>query len=517
MSEPRTFAPQGPLALDPRAFGMVLLMPYQPVTVDRDGITILSIRGPLEQFSSLFCDSYEAIVARVDAAVAAAPKAIVLSISSPGGLVAGCFEAANRIRAACAARGVPLYAYADGTCASAAYALACAASHIAAPSTAAVGSIGVIAETRDTMAANAIAGVRVSLLKTGARKTDGNPNSEVGPAWAAMQKQVDALGEQFFAHVSAARGVSADAIRALDASVFIGADAQAMSLTDSTQTLDELVAAISAGTLTNQMTAPALPSARGDGAMASKAYEDAIAALRKAADGDDDTAKKARRMLKAELADDDTADSDSDTPTDDSNKKSRADDDTDSAKRGDSDVDAKKAAADQDAKRAKADAPDAPTDDSSSKKGRADSDTDAKAMAARVAKLEQTQATQAAAASAAALATARAQLFAARLDVSAELRASLADAPLATVESVLKATPRRSMAAAAASAALAVGTRGEGQGDGSESQLPPDEKYALDLRMGLMPLGVVVKHTPDRLILGAIEPVDPKANATHRA
>ena len=95
---PRKFDPPGPLALDPAAFGMVLLLPYEARTIERDGVTVLSIRGPIAQFADEFCESYESIVARVEAAAAKSPRAIVLSIASPGGVVAGCFEAVDAIR-----------------------------------------------------------------------------------------------------------------------------------------------------------------------------------------------------------------------------------------------------------------------------------------------------------------------------------------------------------------------------------------------------------------------------------
>lgn len=458
----RRFAPQGPLALDPKAFGMLLLMPYQPVTQDRGGVTVLSVRGPINQFRDVFCESYESIVERVDAALAARPKALVLSIASPGGVVSGCFEAADRIRSAAKAAGVPLIAYADGTCASAAYALACAADRIVAPATATVGSIGVIAEVRDTRAADAMQGVSVSLLRSGELKAAGNPHeSSVGPMGTALQAQVDRQAMEFYAYVGARRGLPADAVRALQANVFIGSDAQAQGLTDATQTLDELVASLTATTSPaapigvaeeetdmskETVIAPSAKAAAGDD---DKDYEAAIATLRKRAAAGDE---KAKRML-AELADASKED-------------------------GEPDGDEPRS--------------DAAPDSSPTKKdeGGAAASASAQAQAALVA----------------AHAAHRESLFAQRPDISPELRASLEQLDPAAVKRVLDATPRRAMNPAAAAGADVRPTRGEGQGGAPE---PTAEVSEIDVRMGVhsgLTEGVRRVDGGRRLIFGQVPP-----------
>lgn len=442
---PRRYEPAGPLALDPKAFGLMLLMPYVPVTTERNGVIILSVRGPLVQFRDVFCESYEALVERVDAALANRPRALVLSLASPGGSVAGCFETARHIRAAAVAAGVPLVSYVDGGACSAAYALACAADCIVAPPTATVGSIGVIAQVVDASSQVAAQGIQVRMLKNGARKADAVPAVQAtGEGLVALQSAVDRLAVEFFSFVGERRRISPDALRALEAASFIGADAQSMGLTDATQTLDELLSSIDSG----QTPAPAKgasqesqmqtkTSATGakattDTATASKAedekeYEAAIASLRKAAAAGDERAK---RMLAAELADEDEG---KDPP--------------------------------------EADAPPPPAKDESKGDDKKD-EKDAKAVANE------------------ALATAQAArrdaMLASRPDITPELRASLEKLPPDSVKEILAATPvTKAKLGAAAATAVVGGTLAAGKGEGDSATTVTPERAEMRARMGL--------------------------------
>ena len=95
----RTFSPPGLLALEPRAFGLVLAAPYKPHSEERDGVAVIGVRGPLMHHDDDFCESYDQIKRRVSAALASTCRAVVLAIDSPGGLVSGCFDTAAELRA----------------------------------------------------------------------------------------------------------------------------------------------------------------------------------------------------------------------------------------------------------------------------------------------------------------------------------------------------------------------------------------------------------------------------------
>jgi ClpP class serine protease len=162
--------------------------------------------------------------------------------------------------------GKTLHAHVEGTCASAAYALACACSTISAPPTALVGSIGVVDCIVDATAADEAMGLRFAMIASGPRKTDGNPHTILSPeAVAAAQQRVDDMAEYFFSFVAEARGTTADAVRALDADLFVGARAKGHALVDTIGMLPAQIAALAA------QAGPCLPAAAPDRTQINKA------------------------------------------------------------------------------------------------------------------------------------------------------------------------------------------------------------------------------------------------------
>lgn len=309
------FAPRVPCALEPRAFGLFFDLPPPPAVEMRGDVALVTVRGPLMHHEDPCFDSYDAIKSRVVSCLTREdkPRAIVLVIDSPGGMVSGCFDTTDEIRARCADAGVPLYSYVDAQATSAAYALACAGSRIVVPPTGMVGSIGCIAELVDVSAMNAAMGISVALITSGKRKADGNPAVPLDDAaTAAIQAQVMQLAALFFDHVALSRPMQVDEVRALEAGVVIGASA-VPALADEVLGLDGMISAIAAGTF-GQV---AVPAGTEGGDMKTKienagvvqaskteddeAYEAAVATLRKAAASGN---AKAKKMLQAEVADD---------------------------------------------------------------------------------------------------------------------------------------------------------------------------------------------------------------------
>src|SRR5690606_29255409 len=130
---------------------------------------------------------------------------------------------------------------------SAAYALATAASYIAAPPSAQIGSIGVLRPLVDASRQAEMFGLKFTLVASGKRKTDGAPEVPTSDeAIAEAQRQVNELAEMFFALVAEHRGVSADEVRALEAGIVHGAEAKRRGLIDEVTTLDALLASIGA-------------------------------------------------------------------------------------------------------------------------------------------------------------------------------------------------------------------------------------------------------------------------------
>ncbi|RTL25091.1 MAG: hypothetical protein EKK55_10165 [Rhodocyclaceae bacterium] len=241
-----------PLLLDPRALDAVRVAggfapradmgddeAGGPVATTRQGdVAIVTVRGPLAHrawscwlFSG---DGYDAIEARVRAALAdPLISSVVLRLDSPGGEVAGCFEAVRAIRAARAEADKPLIAYVDECACSAAYALACACDEIVCPDTGLVGSVGVITALEEESAALAEAGVSVAVVTSGEAKADGHPAVPLSAdARARIQADIDYLAGVFAAEVAVARPLEAADVLALGARVYRGEQAVSAGLAD---------------------------------------------------------------------------------------------------------------------------------------------------------------------------------------------------------------------------------------------------------------------------------------------
>jgi signal peptide peptidase SppA len=188
--------------------------------------------------------SYEGLEASLRAAVADdAATAIVLDINSPGGEAAGALELGEVVRSLDASK--PIYSFVNGTCASAAYAVASGARRIIASPSAVLGSIGVVVMHRDVSAALDRAGVKTTIIHAGAYKADGSPFKALAPdARARIQGHVDALFDLFVGLIAGQRGLDLQAVRDMEAGIYLGAAAVAAGLADEVGGLDDVLALI---------------------------------------------------------------------------------------------------------------------------------------------------------------------------------------------------------------------------------------------------------------------------------
>jgi ClpP class serine protease len=416
-------------------------------------------------------DSYESIQARVEAALASHLPALLLSICSPGGQVAGCFELADEIRATAGAAGKRVVAYVDGMAASAAYALACAAERIYVPSTGLVGSIGCMQISVDATAADRAMGLGFEVFASGARKADGNPHVAMSEgARGAIQANVDAMAETFFSAVAAARGLSPVAVAALDAGVFIGAKAVVAGLADAVMTLADVLAS------------NGQPIGVQAGAEATTMDEKEIkSALKAIAEGKDE---KAAARAKAALAA----------------------------------MDSDKSEDEADGEEPKKDPPKAEADGEEPKKDppKDEKEAEASSSLALAAKVQSLSAKFAAREEA----EERAALMASRPDFAPEVVALMERSPLSIVRDAVKSLPRGAVKAkgqiGAARAALEVqGTTGASHAEAGD-RLPAAEAYDLDVAMGLKRGTVAIRHEGNRLILGVMTPAEARAQLAQK-
>lgn len=407
------------IRFEPRADRMLaieasaLLIEFQPpeakgFSKELGNIAVVDVRGPLVQHSSPYCpwDSYDALEERARAAIADAPKALVLRIDSPGGDALGCFECARTIRKMCSEAGVELITYGDGMIASAAYALACAASAIFIPQAAEVGSIGVVKGRTDVTAMNAAHGLAMYFFASGARKLDGNPNVAMTKEEAvATQAKVDEYAALFFDFVAEMRPkLSAAEVKSVEASLLFGRAAVTAGLADGVVEWGELLAMVASGIRSTSGAAPE------ETEMNKKEMRAFLATL--AESKDEETAKKAKAAIKCL---DEEGGGESDEKKKDEEAKAKAEADEKEKK----DADAK----------AKAEA-----DEKDEAKAKASTDTAFKALA-KVHELEaklkdRDEADE------------RAKLFATRPDFSAEVKATLETLPIERVREAVEKWPR---------------------------------------------------------------------------
>lgn len=159
-------------------------------------------------------------------------RAIMLDVESPGGTVDGTEELAAAVIAA--GQSKPLYAYADGLMASAAYWTSCGAREIAASATAHVGSIGVLLMHREVSRALDNAGVKVNIITAGHYKAAGNMAEPLSDEMRAyIQSNIDSVYELFLQAVEQGRQVTREkALAMADGKIFLAGDAQNMGLID---------------------------------------------------------------------------------------------------------------------------------------------------------------------------------------------------------------------------------------------------------------------------------------------
>jgi ClpP class serine protease len=174
-------------------------------------------------------------------------QAVVMDIDSGGGECAGLFDLADEIYAARGAK--PVWAILSESAYSAAYALASACDVITVPRTGGTGSIGVVACHVDLSKALTSAGLAVTFIQYGARKTDFASEKPLSDAALALfQADVDELGELFVKTVARNRGLSADAVRSTQAATFQGSAGVSLGLADAVMSPDaafrELIASL---------------------------------------------------------------------------------------------------------------------------------------------------------------------------------------------------------------------------------------------------------------------------------
>jgi signal peptide peptidase SppA len=171
--------------------------------------------------------------------------AVVLDIDSPGGVVFGVEETADKIRGY--RGGKPIYAVANGMAASAAYWIASAAEKFYVIPSGQVGSIGVWQPHVDISGWQEKAGIKTTLVSAGKYKVEGHPFAPLEEeARGTLQAEVNAYYDRFVAGVAANRGVRPSEVRSGfgEGRMVLAEAAKAEGMVDGIATLDSLLAGI---------------------------------------------------------------------------------------------------------------------------------------------------------------------------------------------------------------------------------------------------------------------------------
>lgn len=183
-------------------------------------IAVLPVHGPIEARASMIGDllgmtSAEAIGQAFDMLMADdSVSGVILDVASPGGMVYGTPELANKIYNA---RGTkPIVAVANPIAASGAYWIASAADRLIASPTADVGSVGVIFRHVDDTQAEAQDGLKTTLIRSAGSPykqdvSSGEPLTDEAREY--LQARADAIYEDFVGDLAKFRGVPVAAVK----------------------------------------------------------------------------------------------------------------------------------------------------------------------------------------------------------------------------------------------------------------------------------------------------------------
>jgi len=192
--------------------------------------TLVSKSAALRPYSGM--TGYNGIVSRVAAAINDPDvDGILLDMDTPGGMVAGGFDAADIIARLRSQK--PIWSLANDMNCSAGQLLASACSRRLVTQTAKAGSIGVLMAHSNYAGNLEQAGVDITLIYAGAHKVDGNP-------WEALPKEVratfqakmNAIRQSFAEKVSGYTGISVQAVLDTEAAVYTGQESIDAGLSD---------------------------------------------------------------------------------------------------------------------------------------------------------------------------------------------------------------------------------------------------------------------------------------------
>ncbi|QQA42564.1 S49 family peptidase [Pelagovum pacificum] len=203
-----------------------------PFLPDIPRVSVVRLHGTIGMGNRSLNDA--GIAPAIEKAFRAKPKAVALSISSPGGSPVQSSLIGARIRRLSEDKGIPVYAFVEDVAASGGYWLAAAADEIFVDRSSMVGSIGVIAATFGVQDFIARHGIERRVHTAGKSKSFLDPfRPEKEEDVARLNRMLDEIHVNFIDHVKERRGarlVESDEL--FTGEVWIGDNAVKQGLAD---------------------------------------------------------------------------------------------------------------------------------------------------------------------------------------------------------------------------------------------------------------------------------------------
>lgn len=208
----------------------------QPYFDSEAGVGVLNICGsltakPMMTMCGEIGTSYESLLEQTETILEAGIKTIVMNVSSGGGEAYNCFAAVDKFRSMVDEAGAKVYGFADGIAASAAYAWLVASDEVYASSDSETGSIGVVCAMIDDSKYMEKEGLKRIYVHAGESKVPYDTDGAIRPEFIAdLQYKIDALYENFVAHVAKYTEMSPKQIKDTEAKTFLSKDALTLGL-----------------------------------------------------------------------------------------------------------------------------------------------------------------------------------------------------------------------------------------------------------------------------------------------
>lgn len=169
---------------------------------------------------------------------------IAMIMDSPGGEVAGCFDAVDKVYAMRGQK--PIQAFVNENAYSAAYAWASVADKITMTRTAGVGSVGVVTAHMDMSGAMEKAGLKIKFIHAGANKVDGNPYEGLSASTEArIQKRINNMYTLFVSTTARNLNMPEASVRSTEALTYGADEAVEIGFAHEVKPFDEALAAFS--------------------------------------------------------------------------------------------------------------------------------------------------------------------------------------------------------------------------------------------------------------------------------